>query len=52
MHLYDIGDGKMLVDLARYEASEFRSKYGYEIPIAYLALRLADRNQVYTQVGA
>ena len=39
-----IGDGKMLVELARYEASEFRSKFGYEIPIAYLALKLADRN--------
>ena len=34
----------MLVELARYEASEFRFKFGYEIPVSYLALRLADRN--------
>ena len=32
-------------------AAEFRHTYGYEIPVDYLAARLADQAQVYTQVG-
>ena len=31
-------------------ASEFRHTYGYEVPVDYLAARLADQAQVYTQV--
>jgi len=42
-------DSKAQVQRAREEASEFRSKFGYEIPVAHLAKRVADVNQVYTQ---
>lgn len=35
---------------ARAEAAEFRFKYGYEMPVHYLARVLADKAQVYTQV--
>ena len=35
---------------ARSVAAEFRHTYGYEIPVDYLAARLADQAQVYTQV--
>ena len=36
---------------ARQQANEFRFKFGYEIPVDYLAKVLADKAQVYTQVG-
>jgi hypothetical protein len=39
------------VQKARSVAAEFRHTYGYEIPVDYLASRLADQAQVYTQVG-
>ncbi|KAG0606725.1 hypothetical protein M758_9G163200 [Ceratodon purpureus] len=42
-------DAKSLVSHARAEAAEFRFKMGYEIPVDYLAKRLADKSQVYTQ---
>ncbi len=35
---------------SRSVAAEFRHTYGYEIPVDYLAARLADQAQVYTQV--
>ncbi|KAL4433631.1 hypothetical protein ABPG75_000072 [Micractinium tetrahymenae] len=43
------GDARSLVQTARAEAAEFRFKYGYEMPVHYLASVLADKAQVYTQ---
>ena len=45
-------DARSIVQKARAEAAEFRFKYGYEIPVDFLAKILADQAQVYTQVGA
>ncbi|CAK0779268.1 Polyamine N-acetyltransferase 1 [Coccomyxa viridis] len=42
-------DARSLVQKARQVAAEFRHTYGYEIPVDYLASRLADQAQVYTQ---
>ena len=39
-----------MVQKARQEAAEFRFKYGYEMPVDFLAQVLADQAQVYTQV--
>ncbi len=35
---------------ARQQAADFRFKFGYEVPVDYLAKVLADKAQVYTQV--
>lgn len=50
-HLLSAADARSLVQKARSVAAEFRHTYGYEIPVDYLAARLADQAQVYTQVG-
>jgi len=42
-------DAKSLVQRARMEAAEFKYKNGYEIPPNYLAKRVANVAQVYTQ---
>jgi len=42
-------DAKAQIQKTRYEAAEFRHKYGYEIPVQYLAKRVADVSQVNTQ---
>lgn len=39
-----------MVQKARSEAAEFRFKFGYDMPVDYLAKVLADQAQVYTQV--
>ncbi|KAK2080478.1 Polyamine N-acetyltransferase 1 [Prototheca wickerhamii] len=44
-----LGDARSLLQKARSEAAEFRFKYGYEIPVEFLARILADQAQVYTQ---
>jgi 20S proteasome alpha/beta subunit len=35
---------------ARQMAAEFEFNNGYPIPVAYLAKKMADENQIYTQV--
>mmetsp|Transcript_6559 Transcript_6559/g.23119 ORF Transcript_6559/g.23119 Transcript_6559/m.23119 type:complete len:248 (-) Transcript_6559:1281-2024(-) len=42
-------DGRSLVQKARHEAAEFRFKFGYDMPVDYLARVLGDQFQVYTQ---
>ena len=42
-------DAKSLVQKARSEAAEFRFKFGYDMPVDYLAKVLADQAQIYTQ---
>lgn len=45
-------DSRVLVQRLRYEAHEFRFKYGYDCPAHVLARRIADIAQVYTQQAA
>ena len=42
-------DAKAQVQRARYEAADFRYKYGYDMPPHVLAQRIADLSQVATQ---
>jgi len=42
-------DIRNVVQKARHTAAEFRHEFGYEIPVDYLANRMADNFQVYTQ---
>lgn len=42
-------DAKAMVQRTRSDAAEFSFDYAYEIPVEYLARRVADENQVYTQ---
>jgi len=42
-------DAKMQIQRARYEAAQFKFKFGYTTPVSYLAKRVADISQIYTQ---
>lgn len=42
-------DAKAMVQRTRNEAAEFKFNYAYEVPVEYLAKRVADENQIYTQ---
>jgi len=42
-------DCRAAVTRLRYEANEFKFQYGYAMPVASLAKRIADISQVYTQ---
>jgi 20S proteasome subunit alpha 1 len=44
-----VADAKALISRSRQEAAEFKYKYGYEIPVSYMANRIADIIQISTQ---
>lgn len=44
-----VADAKTLIERIRQEASQFKYKEGFEIPVQHLAKRVADIAQVYTQ---
>lgn len=44
-----VTDARAMVQRTRNEAAEFMFEYAYEVPVEYLAKRVADENQIYTQ---
>eukprot|EP01090_Pellita_catalonica_P003824 TRINITY_DN13504_c0_g1_i1.p1 TRINITY_DN13504_c0_g1~~TRINITY_DN13504_c0_g1_i1.p1 ORF type:complete len:245 (-),score=51.01 TRINITY_DN13504_c0_g1_i1:28-762(-) len=46
-----IADARALVQRARQTAAKFKFDFGYDIPVSYLAKRIADRAQIFTQTA-
>merc|ERR1711879_362074 len=44
-----LADIRFQIRRARYEAKDFKYKYGYEMPVSHLARKMANLNQVHTQ---
>ncbi len=44
-----IDDAKGMVEVMRREATRFHFKWGYDMPIKVLAMRMGELNQIYTQ---
>jgi len=44
-----VADARSQIQRARHQAATFHQKFGYHVPVSYLAKRTADQAQVYTQ---
>ena len=48
-NLYNLADCKNVVTRLQLEAAHFKTELGHDVPVDYLASRLADYNQTTTQ---